>query len=42
VIAASSLKGAIFAGTKAVADRGSRTAFQNVTGSWPGEKQPDS
>ena len=42
VVAASSLKGAVFAGTKAVADRGSRSAFMGLTGSWPGEKKPDS
>jgi len=42
VVAASSLKGAIFAGTKAVADRGSRSAFMSLTGSWPGEEKPDS
>jgi hypothetical protein len=42
VVVASSLKGAVFAGTKAVADRGSRTAFLSLTGSWPGEKTPDS
>jgi Protein of unknown function (DUF4235) len=41
VIAASSLKGAVFAGTKAVTDRGSRTAFSRLTGTWPGEKKPD-
>jgi hypothetical protein len=41
VIAASSLKGAVFSGTKAVADRGSRSAFFSLTGSWPGEKKPD-
>jgi hypothetical protein len=42
VVLASSLKGAVFAGTKAVADRGSRSAFMNLTGSWPGEKRPAS
>ena len=41
VVAASSLKGAVFAGTKAAADRGSRSAFMSLTGSWPGEKKPD-
>ena len=41
VVAASSLKAAVFAGTKAVADRGSRSAFMSLTGSWPGEKKPD-
>jgi Protein of unknown function (DUF4235) len=42
VVVASSLKGAVFAGTKAVADRSSRSAFLSLTGSWPGEKKPDS
>ena len=42
VVVASSLKGAVFAGTKAAADRGSRSAFLNLTGSWPGEKKPSS
>jgi hypothetical protein len=42
VVVASSLEGAVFAGTRAVAERGSRSAFMSLTGSWPGEKQPDS
>jgi hypothetical protein len=41
VVVASSLKGAVFAGTKAVTDRSSRSAFFSLTGSWPGEKKPD-
>jgi hypothetical protein len=41
VIVASTMKGAVFAGTKAMADRGSRSAFMSVTGTWPGEKEPD-
>ena len=41
VVVASTLKGAVFSGTKAVADRGSRSAFMGLTGSWPGEDKPD-
>ena len=41
VIAAAALEGAIFRATKMAADRGARTAFANVTGSWPGEERPD-
>ncbi len=40
VIAASALEGAIFRGTRAAVDRGSRTVFENLTGSWPGEERP--
>lgn len=35
------LRGAVFAGVRAAVDRGSRLAFMNVTGSWPGEQEPD-
>ena len=35
------LRGAVFAGVRAAVDRGSRLAFLNVTGSWPGELEPD-
>ena len=42
VVVASSLKGAVFSGTKAVTDRGTRAAFLRLTGIWPGEKKPDS
>jgi hypothetical protein len=41
VIAAAALEGAIFRATKMAADRGARTAFANVTGSWPGDDRPD-
>jgi hypothetical protein len=41
VLLASALRGAIFAGVRAAVDRGSRLAFMNVTGSWPGEREPD-
>lgn len=41
VLLASTIRGAIFAGVRAGVDRGSRLAFLNVTGSWPGEREPD-
>jgi hypothetical protein len=41
LLAATALEGAIFAATKAAVDHGSRRAFANLTGTWPGEKQPD-
>lgn len=41
VLLASAVRGAIFAGVRAAVDRGSRLAFLNVTGSWPGEREPD-
>jgi hypothetical protein len=41
VIAAAALEGAVFRATKVAADRGARTAFASVTGSWPGEERPD-
>jgi hypothetical protein len=41
VLAAAALEGAIFRGTRALVDRGSRQAFANATGSWPGSDRPD-
>jgi hypothetical protein len=41
VLIASALKGAVFATARAAVDRGSRLAFMNVTGRWPGEQEPD-
>jgi Protein of unknown function (DUF4235) len=41
VIAAAALQGAIFRATKIAVDRGSRTAFANLTGTWPGEERPE-
>ena len=38
VLLASAVRGAIFAGVRAAVDRGSRLAFLNLTGSWPGER----
>ena len=37
VITAAVIQGAIFAGVKAVVDRGGATGFRKLTGVWPGE-----
>jgi hypothetical protein len=36
VVTAAAAQGAIFAGVKAVVDRAGATAFERVTGVWPG------
>ena len=41
LIVAAALEGAIFRATRAAADHGSRKAFAGVTGSWPGEEEPE-
>ena len=41
LIAAAALEGAIFKATRVATDHGSRQAFANVTGSWPGEEEPE-
>ena len=41
VVVAAALRGAIFTAVRTAVDRGSRVAFMNVTGSWPGEEEPD-
>jgi hypothetical protein len=41
VIVALALEGAIFRVARGVVDRGSRQAFYRVTGSWPGEVEPE-
>ena len=41
LITANAIQGAIFAGTRAGADHGSRLAFYRWTGTWPGEQDPD-
>lgn len=41
VLLSAVLRGAVFAGVRAAVDRGSRLAFMNVTGAWPGELEPD-
>ncbi len=35
------VQGAIFKLVRGLADRGQRKGFYKLTGSWPGEKQPD-
>ena len=39
--AAMALEGAILRLTRALADRGSRIGFYRLTGSWPGEEEPE-
>jgi uncharacterized protein DUF4235 len=39
--AATALEGAIFRTVRAVADRAMRLGFNRLTGSWPGEEEPD-
>jgi hypothetical protein len=41
VLLAAALQGAVFRGTRALVDRGSRNAFANLTGSWPGKERPE-
>ncbi|MFN2616843.1 MAG: DUF4235 domain-containing protein [Thermoleophilaceae bacterium] len=41
LIAAAAVQGAIFRAVKTATDRGSREAFMSVTGTWPGEEEPD-
>jgi hypothetical protein len=39
--AAVTLEAAIFALTRGLADRGARAAFEHLTGSWPGDEEPE-
>jgi len=41
IVAAAALEGAIFRATRAAVDHGSRIAFANATGSWPGQERPE-
>ena len=41
LISALVLQGAIFRAIRGLFDHGSRQAFQRLTGSWPGEEQPE-
>lgn len=41
VLAALALEGAIFRVARGVVDRGARTGFYNLTGTWPGEQKPE-
>jgi Protein of unknown function (DUF4235) len=40
LLAAAALQGAIFRAVKEATDHYSRHAFQGVTGTWPGEEEP--
>ena len=40
VVLAAAIQGAIFRVVKMAADRGTRRAFMNATGAWPGEERP--
>ncbi len=42
VILAAAIQGAIFAGVKAVVDRGGASGFRKLTGVWPGEDSSQS
>ena len=41
VIGAAALQGMVFKGTRAAVDRYGARGFEYLTGSWPGEKDPD-
>jgi hypothetical protein len=41
ILAAAAVEGAVFKLTKAAIDHGSRKAFANATGTWPGEEKPE-
>jgi hypothetical protein len=41
LILAAAMQGAIFRALRMVADRGSRQAFLQLTGTWPGEEEPE-
>lgn len=41
VLIVAAMQGAIFRLMRTLFDRGSRTAYYRLLGSWPGEKKPD-
>jgi hypothetical protein len=41
VLVAAALRGAVFTAVRTAVDRGSRLAFMNLTGTWPGEEEPE-
>ena len=41
LLVAAAVQGAIFRAVKEAADHGTRRAFMNLTGSWPGEERPE-
>jgi hypothetical protein len=41
LLAALAVEGAIFRLAKGLVDRGARTSYMRLTGSWPGEERPE-
>jgi hypothetical protein len=41
LMAAVAVEGLVFALTRGLVDHGSRIAYHRLTGSWPGDEQPD-
>ena len=41
MVAATALEGAIFRAVRGLVDRGSRIGFERLTGTWPGEAEPE-
>jgi Protein of unknown function (DUF4235) len=41
LLLAAAVQGAIFRAVKEATDHGSRRAFMNLTGTWPGEEEPE-
>ena len=41
LLAALAVEGAIFRLAKGLVDRGTRTGYMRLTGSWPGEERPE-
>ena len=41
LLLAGAIQGAIFRAVKEATDHGSRRAFMNLTGTWPGEERPE-
>jgi hypothetical protein len=41
LILAGAIQGAIFRAVKEATDHGSRRAFMNLTGTWPGQERPE-
>lgn len=41
LLIAAAVQGAIFRAVKEATDHGTRRAFMNLTGSWPGEARPE-
>jgi Protein of unknown function (DUF4235) len=41
ILIAAAIRGAIFTSVKTAVDRGLRLGYMNLTGSWPGEVEPE-